>query len=68
VRDRYFAFQETGGFVPMSFTLGSQAQPLVLPQSVRYVRGLQKLAIPEPVGRGLLLFDLNRLSVDIEID
>ncbi len=60
VRDRYFAFQETGGFVPMRFPLSS-SQP-VMPSSVRFVRGLYMLAIPDPVQQGLLLFDLNRLS------
>jgi hypothetical protein len=59
VRDRYFAFQEVGGFVPMRFGLSSQS--LVLPQSVRYVRGLDMLAIPDAASMGLMLFDLNLL-------
>jgi hypothetical protein len=63
VRDRFFSFQEVGGFIPMRFGLSSSA--LVLPQSVRYVRGLQMLAIPEPVIQGLMLFDLNRLATTI---
>jgi hypothetical protein len=62
VRDRFFSFQEVGGFAPMRFSL---APALVLPQSVRYVRGLQMLAIPDPVAQGLMLFDLNRLSTSI---
>jgi hypothetical protein len=59
VRDRYFSFQEVGGFVPMRLPLSSQS--LVLPQSIRYVRGLDMLAIPDAVSMGLMLFDLNRL-------
>jgi hypothetical protein len=63
VRDRYFSFQEVGGFIPMRLTLSTQS--LVLPQSVRYVRGLNMLAIPDGVqgvSMGLMLFDLNRLQ------
>jgi hypothetical protein len=60
VRDRYFRFQESGGFIPMRFTLSTSS--LVLPQSVRYVRGLDMLAIPDAVVMGLMLFDLNRLT------
>jgi hypothetical protein len=62
VRDRFFSFQEVGGFAPMRFGLSTQ---LVMPQSIRYVRGLQMLAIPEPVNQGLMLFDLNRLATTI---
>jgi len=58
VRDRFFSFQEVGGFTPMRFGLSSSA---VMPQSIRYVRGLQMLAIPDSVTQGLMLFDLNRL-------
>ena len=60
VRDRFFSFQESGGFVPMRFGLSSSQ--LVMPQSVRYVKGIQKLAIPDPVANGLMLFSLNRLA------
>jgi hypothetical protein len=60
VRDRFFSFQEAGGFVPMRFGLSSTQ--FVMPQSVRYVRGIQKLAIPDPVANGLMLFSLNRLA------
>jgi hypothetical protein len=60
VRDRFFSFQESGGFIPMRFGLSSSQ--FVLPQSVRYVPGLQMLAIPDPVTMGLMLFDLNRLA------
>lgn len=60
VRDRYFAFQETGGFLPMRFPLSS-SQP-IMPTSVKFVRGIQMLSIPDPVGQGLMLFDLNRLA------
>ena len=60
VRDRFFSFQESGGFVPMRFGLSSSQ--LVMPQSVRYVQGIQKLAIPDPVANGLMLFSLSRLS------
>jgi len=63
VRDRFFSFQESGGFVPMRFGLSSASA--VLPQSVRFVRGLQMLAIPDPVAQGLMLFDLNRLVTSI---
>jgi hypothetical protein len=63
VRDRFFSFQEAGGFVPMRFGLSSSS--LVMPQSVRFVRGLQMLAIPDPVAMGLMLFDLNRLATTI---
>ena len=63
VRDRFFSFQEVGGFAPMRFGLSSSQ--LVMPQSVRYVRGLQMLAIPDPVSQGLMLFDLNRLATTI---
>ncbi|HMJ51478.1 MAG TPA: hypothetical protein VK540_05360 [Polyangiaceae bacterium] len=64
VRDRFFSFQEVGGFVPMRF--GLAATP-VMPQSVRYVRGLQMLAIPDPVGQGLMLFDLDRLTTTLAL-
>ena len=60
MRDRFFSFQEAGGFVPMRFGLSSSQ--LVMPQSVRYVRGIQKLAIPDPVANGLMLFSLSRLA------
>jgi hypothetical protein len=43
----------------MRFGLSSQS--LVLPQSVRYVRGLDMLAIPDAASMGLMLFDLNLL-------
>ena len=60
VRDRFFSFQESGGFVPMRFGLSSSQ--VVMPQSVRYVKGIQKLAIPDPIANGLMLFSLNRLA------
>jgi hypothetical protein len=63
VRDRYFSFQEVGGFLPMRFSLSSTS--LVLPQSVRYVRGLQMLAVPDPVQMGLILVDLNLLRTTL---
>jgi hypothetical protein len=62
VRDRFFSFQEVGGFAPMRFSLSTQ---VILPQSIHFVRGLQMLAIPEPVSQGLMLFDLNRLVTTI---
>ena len=62
VRDRSFSFQEVGGFAPMRFSLSTQ---VILPQSIHFVRGLQMLAIPEPVSQGLMLFDLNRLVTTI---
>jgi hypothetical protein len=63
VRDRFFSFQEVGGFVPMRFGLSSSS--LVMPQSVRFVRGLQLLAIPDPVAQGLILFNLSRLVTTV---
>ena len=63
VRDRFFSFQEVGGFAPMR--LGLSSTQGIMPQSINYVRGLQMLAIPEPVTQGLMLFDLNRLSTRI---
>jgi len=45
---------------------GLAATP-VMPQSVRYVRGLQMLAIPDPVGQGLMLFDLDRLATTLAL-
>jgi hypothetical protein len=60
VRDRFFSFQESGGFVPMRFGLSSSQA--VMPQSIRYVQGIQKLAIPDPIANGLMLFSLNRLA------
>jgi hypothetical protein len=65
VRDRFFSFQEVGGFIPMRFGLASNQ--VVMPQSVRYVRGLQMLAIPDAVAQGLILFDLDRLATTISI-
>jgi hypothetical protein len=59
VRDRFFSFQEAGGFVAMRLSI---APDPVLPQSVRYVRGLQQLAITDPISRGLTLFSIGRLA------
>jgi hypothetical protein len=34
---------------------------------VRFVRGIQMLAVPDPVGQGLMLFDLNRLATWVSL-
>ena len=60
-RDSLFQFDEGGGFSLMSISLGTTS--LVLPQSIRYVPGLDRLAIPDAVAQGLLLFNPGSLSV-----
>jgi hypothetical protein len=61
VRDMSFQFTETGGFVPIEIAL---SQGAVLAQSIRFVRGIDQLAIPDGASQGLLLFDLNALSTN----
>ena len=60
-RDTYFGFVETGGFMPME--IGLSTIP-VLTQSIRFVRGIDQLAIADAVTQGLMLFDLNVLSAN----
>jgi hypothetical protein len=58
-RDTYFAFIETGGFIGLEAPLSSLP---VMVQSVRFVRGIDQLALPDSVSQGLMLFDLGLLS------
>jgi len=59
VRDTYFSFVETGGFVAIE--AGLSTLPVML-QSIRFIRGIDQLAIPDSVSQGLMLFDLGLLS------
>jgi hypothetical protein len=59
-RDTKFTFVESGGFASIEVQLAAGA---VLPQSIRFVRGIDQLAIPDAVSQGLMLFDLNTLSL-----
>jgi hypothetical protein len=59
VRDMYFTISETGGFSTVEIPLSSAA---VLPQSMRFVRGIEQLAISDGASQGLLLFNLDVLS------
>jgi len=61
VRDMSFQFTETGGFIPIEVALSPGA---VLAQSIRFVRGIDQLAVPDAASQGLLLFDLNALSTN----
>ena len=61
VRDMYFSFNEGGGFSPLLLPLSATAA--VLPQSIRFVPGLEQLAIPDAASQGLILFDLSTVSV-----
>jgi hypothetical protein len=58
-RGSKFSFVESGGFASIEIQLSTVP---VLPQSIRFVRGISQLAIPDAVSQGLLLFDLNVMS------
>jgi hypothetical protein len=59
LRDSYFTFVETGGFVPLE--VGLSTLPVIV-QSVQFVRSLDELALPDSVSQGLMLFDVGALS------
>ena len=60
-RDMSFRFSEIGGY--KSFSNSLSASSSVSPQSIVFVPTLNKLAIPDGISTGLLLFDLDRLVV-----
>jgi hypothetical protein len=60
-RDTFFSFVESGGFVPLE--IGLSTLPVMV-GSVRFVRGIDQLALPDSVSQGLMLFDLGALSAN----
>jgi hypothetical protein len=60
-RDTFFSFVETGGFIPLE--VGLSTLPVMV-QSVRFIRGLDQLALPDAVSQGLMLFDIGALSAN----
>jgi hypothetical protein len=60
-RGMLFTFQESGGFSPMVLPLSSSS--LVLPQGIRYIDAVDRLAIPDAMAQGLLMFSLDRVAV-----
>ena len=58
-RGSKFTFVESGGFASIEVQLSTVP---VLPQSIRFVRGIGQLAIPDAVSQGLLMLDLNVIS------
>lgn len=60
-RDMYFQFAESGGFTPME--IGLSPIPVIV-DSIRFVRGIDQLAVPDAVSQGLGLFDIGSLSAN----
>ena len=61
VRDMYFAFQETGGYKPL--LVGQSPGSFVYPQAIVFLPSLRRLAIPDGISSGLLMFNLDTLAV-----
>jgi hypothetical protein len=60
-RDMYFQFTETGGFTSME--IGLSPIPVIV-GSIRFVRGIDQLALPDSVSQGLGLFDIGALTAN----
>ncbi len=58
-----FSWQVTGGFIPLSLSLTSQASN-VLPRSMLYLPELQHLAVVDSATLGLALFSMDSLRVE----
>jgi DNA-binding beta-propeller fold protein YncE len=61
VRGLSFGFDETGAFVGLVAPLSSNY--MVLPQSVQLVPSIERLAIPDAMSQGLIMFSLDRVAV-----
>ena len=57
----YFQFAESGGF--RSMEIGLSPIPVIV-DSIRFVRGIDQLAVPDAVSQGLGLFDIGSLSAN----
>ncbi len=60
-RDMNFQFQEVGGFKVMNVALSTSSY--IFPRDIAFLPSLHRLAIPDGIASGLLLIDLNKVSV-----
>lgn len=62
VRDTVYAFSTRGQFVPYTINIAPQTTQ-VSPQSIRYVDTLGQLAVVDAVSQGLVLIDLDNVTI-----
>jgi hypothetical protein len=62
VRDAYFSWQTTGGFVPLQMGL-TNLSTAVSPQSIQFLAQPEQLAVVDGASQGLSLFSLDTFGV-----
>jgi hypothetical protein len=62
LRDTAFTWHTTGGFTPLLMSLATLS-PIVMPQSIQFLRQPEQMAVVDGASQGLSLFSLDTFSV-----